>query len=125
VHARVLGRDEATVYQPGLRLRFRDRAHHNHLVSVGDNDPLDRVAVVRRTTQHGATRVHPDDAHQGVGTGGDVTDDGHLVTDHDAAPAQLTGPHRDDDVSVVEQAAVTTPVNGDDAGLACLGMRGA
>ena len=123
MHPCVLGGDEAAINQPRLRLGFGDGADDHHLVGVGDHDPLDRVAVVRRTTQHRPPLIDSHDPHQCVRAGGDVTDDGDLVTDHHAAPPELARSHRDDNASVVEKAAVTPAVDGDDASLLRFGVR--
>ena len=56
LHAGVVRRHQGAVDQPRLRLGVGQRGHHDELLGVGDDHPLDRVVVVGGAPQRGDPR---------------------------------------------------------------------
>ena len=123
VQTRVVGRHQAPVDQARSRRRVGERADHDELVGVGDDDPLDRVGVVGAAPQHGPSLVDADDARQRVRAAGRVADQAHPVAHDDALAAQLSSPHRQDGAFGGpasgalwrDETGVAPPVDADDA----------
>src|SRR5215475_6481626 len=105
------------------RRRVGQRADDDHLVGVGDDDPLDRVGVVRRAAQRGGPRGDPHHPRERARRARCVPGQRHLVADDNAPPAQLAGAHRGDR-AIADQDAVPAPVDRGDEALHRVLVRG-
>ena len=115
-HPGVVRRHEGPVDEARARLGIGQGGDHDELVGVGDDHPLDGVVVVGGATQGGGAWDHLHDPGQrAVGPAG-VTDDPHVVADHDPLAAQGARLHRHHAVSV-EQEREASAVDRDDAGV--------
>jgi hypothetical protein len=113
LHAGVVRRDQGAVDQARLRLGVGECGDDDQLLGVGDDHPLDRVVVVRRTAQGGDPLAHFDDPGQRPVVARGVADHAHPVADHDALATERSRLHRHHLVAV-EQERVAAPVDGDD-----------
>src|SRR5579863_10566469 len=124
VQARVVGGDQAAVDEAEPGGRVGQGADDDHLVSVGDDDPLDRVGVVGGTAQHGGALADPDDPGQGALRAGGVAGQGNPVADDDASAAQFPRLHGGD-LPAAGQTPVAAPVDRRDERLGGIFVGGA
>ena len=111
-----VGRDQRALDESGARWWVGQRDHDEQLIRIGDDDPLGRVGVIRGAAQHRSAFFSSDDPRERVRPSRYVTDDPHLVADHDRCPAELAGAHRGDDSFgiPVERAPPPSAIDRDD-----------
>ncbi len=143
LQATVVGRDQASVDQPGARWWVGEGTDNDEPVGVGDDRAFQGIGVVGGATQHASAFAPPDDPGKAAGRTRDVTDQGDLVADDHAGPAQRTAADTGDQHAggcrwagrrpgrrclrsqvPGDMAGVATPINGDDRGRHRVGMVG-
>jgi hypothetical protein len=88
--ASVVRRDQAPVEEPWAWLGIGQRGDDHQLVSIGDNDALDWIGIIRTASKRGRPRFHSHDARQRVWPAGEVTHDRNLVTHDHALTSDIT-----------------------------------
>lgn len=109
----VVRRDQAPVDQPRPWRRVGECGDDHELIGVGNDDALDRIVVIGRTSKRRRARIDAHDARKSVRLAADVADQPHPVADDNAAAAELSGPHRGHGPAV-DRAAVASAVDGGD-----------
>ena len=110
----VVRRDQAPVDEPGARHGVGQRRDDDEHLGVGDDRPLDGVAVVGGAPQQRGAGLDAHDAAERVGPAAGVADDGDPVADDDRPPAELAGAHRREQAAVGRAEPVAAAVDAAD-----------